>query len=762
MHDTEYKRLIHSAKERASSSVLSLVQRAMQEADRNIADAQAHARSGADQSALNAARHFLRQDGTVFLRRIDVLFRGYLERAMQTMYVDLRQDMRKRSLDELSLIDDDAINHQIEVGRLAERMRDANMEAIGRLNVIVGRLHGKQDARERENPFRPYLLARALYEAICETAGDDARARPLFDRLADALIQHLPGYYEAIREVFESSGVRGDFQAQRSRAAHNQRYFGAPSGDQPASGTRVLPGLQRLLESLQSAVPAAADAAQPPGAPAASVLVHEMIQRMLAPSRSFGLTSSNARPPPAKTSSGSLLERLNRHQQDAASGDGAARLSALREQLNLDDASPDERAIVDVVALLFEFILEDAQIPQEVRQHIARLQVPVLKAAVLQPELLHDDMHPARRLLNRISSAAAGTDPATAEGKALIAEIDRVTGGVLTVFATDSVVFENGLQAFDAFLVRLLKQEDKLTPPAIEAVEDAEKISVLLTNTTQALCEVMLSLNIDKRLSDFIIQAWPHVLVHAAAHDAEKKLAPDHAGALYPKFHAVVPELVWSVQPKRDQQERTALIRLLPELVKRLRAALQLIQLPEDEGKQILDQLVERHTAILRGSAGGDAKALPGLDELRRQFARVSVPWERASWTLSEPPQPRTAVIEEVFGKRGIAAALHLGASAAASAADREFLAQTYLLGTRVGLRGADEGSVTARLVWVSTHRSLYLFRQEDGAGLLLYTFASLLAALREEALVPLEYAPVFERAVEALLFDVANMPAGA
>ncbi|MGH8806818.1 MAG: DUF1631 family protein, partial [Noviherbaspirillum sp.] len=300
--------------------------------------------------------------------------------------------------------------------------------------------------------------------------------------------------------------------------------------------------------------------------------------------------------------------------------------------------------------------------------------------------------------------------------------------------------------------------DDARATHGIEAVEEAEKFSILLTNTTNVLCDVLLPLNVDKRVSDFIIHVWPHVLVTAAAQDADRKLAADHPDSALQQYRAVLPELLWSIQEK-NSQDRSALMRLLPGLVKRLRQALHLIHLPDDECRQILDQLVEMHTAVLRGNPKGGMKEQNSLDELRRQFARLSVNWERVSWGLTDPPQPRAAVIEEAFFKRSVAAELNLGVhTVASSLADQEFLVQTYLLGTRVAFRSADGASRPGQLVWISTHRSLYLFKQDGEATLVLYTFASLLEALRDETIVPVEYAPVFERAVESLLFGAGSL----
>lgn len=760
MADTEYKRLIQASKDRALFGFLAVVQRAIQDAERAVVEQQAAARSGTERTALTAVRHFLRQDSALFLRRADALYRSYLDRAFQTMYVDMRPGMRKVSADELSLIDDEVVNHQIEVGRLAERMREANEETIGRLNVIVAQLHGQAEARERENPFRPYLLARAVYEAIKETAGDEARARMLFDFLSHALLAHLTGFYQSVRETFGAFGVQGKYVMQRSRHAYNPRHFSTPGNDAVA---RLIPGLQRMIETLQaSQVGAAAGGAFPAAGGAQAPDIQDFIRRMFSAPRGLQGLAGGGRPaPPAPVNP--LVAELGKYQKLSAGADGAAQapagLAAVREKLSLDKASVMERMTVDVVSMLFDFITEDDKIPAEHRQLIGRLQIPLLKAAVLEPDLLHDEGHPARQLLNRISAAAVGSDAASDGGRALGAEIGRVVQRVLDEFESDSGVFNACVQEFDDFLSRHLKHDDDLALRATEAVEAAEKFSILLTRATGMLCDVLLPLNADKRISDFIIHAWPHVLVHACWQDGESGRGSEGPDSLYQQCHAVLPELLWSVQDKQNPLERSALIRLLPDLVKRLRRGLALIQMEEAESREILDLLVEMHTQVLRGGARGEIRQQMSLDELRQEFSRVVVNWERVAWERPEPPQPRGTLIEEVFSSRRIAAELHLGvAGAGASQADREFLAQTYLLGTKVAFALPGGQTQPGQLVWISTHRSLYLFRKEGKGGLVLYTYAALLEALREEALVPVEYAPVFERAVESLLFGAGKL----
>ncbi|NEX62296.1 DUF1631 family protein [Noviherbaspirillum galbum] len=768
MADTEYKRLIETAKERAVFGFLALSQRALQDTDRNVAQLLGAATSGVGQSALMGVRHFIRQDGNRFVRKVDSLFRVYLERALQTMYVDMRAGMRQLSADELSLIDDESVTQQIEVGRLTTRLRDANEEVIGRLNVMIAMLNGQREAKERENPFRPYLLARCIYEAVRELSPDEAKSRILFDHLANGIAQHLPGYYNSLREVFEQAGLNGKFAPKPSRASHYQRYFGAPPEhvNLPLHlRSHIVPGLQRMMHALQQPGGLGADT----GLEDEPTDVHEFIRRMVTPSRS-GIQGEDGSAPGRKPSSlNPVAAQLKRFQQQAASGDdgldgGSGQPNALfniREKLNLDVASPMDRMTIDVVAMLFSFILDDEQIPLELRRRIGRLQIPVLKAAIIDPGLLQQEDHPVRQLLNRVSSAAVGADPQNEQGQALLQEIDRIADAVLAGFDADLSIFTGLLGEFEQFLLDFATRDDDRSMRGVEAVEAAEKISVLRANIMKALCDVLLPLNIDKRISDVIIHVWPHVLAHALWKDGENRVASDDAESYFRSCRSILPKLIWSIQLKTSPDDRAALIRMLPSLVKQIAKAFEIIGLQEAESREVMDLLIEMHSRVLRYT-GKQGDVPPSLDDLQLMFSRMVFNWDRVSWGNDDPPAIRDDVMEEVMARYQLNPVLSFGGSmASASPADREFLAQTYLLGTRVELRAPDGSGRQAQLIWISTHRSLYLFKRDGDGELVIYSYASLLDSLRDGSLVPVEYAPVFERAVDSLLFRADKVKDG-
>ena len=210
------KRIIRLAKDRALSSFSSLAEQTVVEADTMTTRAMSEA-SPAELRNLSTVRAFLRGEARTLRGRMDRHFAGLLERAMQTMHVDLRNTKNVEiNYETLTLIDDDVVTRQIEVDRMVARLRDAEPIALGRVNLTIAMMHNDSDARERENPFRPYLLARSLYEALRELMWEESQSKLLYDTLGQAMALRLPGFYAGILEVFEAGGVTARLTARPS------------------------------------------------------------------------------------------------------------------------------------------------------------------------------------------------------------------------------------------------------------------------------------------------------------------------------------------------------------------------------------------------------------------------------------------------------------------------------------------------------------------------------------------------------------------
>lgn len=806
------KQVIKIAKQNAQHKFSALVQRMAQNTDNELAASLSKNSSNTNYRALTDARHFLRQDGNALLQNLEEHFQEQTERAMRTMYTDLRAGLGDFTAETLTLIDDETVNRQIEVGHLVDRLRDSCDENLGRLNIMISQLHGSTEVVERENPFRPYLIARTLHDVLCDMVKEEEVRTVLFKYTADSLALYLPEYYAELCDIFDVGGVKPQLIARPGSMRRHQREqltrqtmaaqgtsSSSSAAGAPGSGggsamsqaipanlaEKVVPTLERLLKLMHQQTISAARSDAGNGANGKShgaqsedqsTAFQDFVSNIFTPASDNDFLSSRrgkqgqrsllsdesptesdeAENTPPPNVSEALLAKLNEFQQMAARGrsvnDDIAplqnQLFSVREQINEQSVSQPERMAMDVIAVLFEFILGDEQIPEGLRAQIGRLQIPFLKAAMLEPGLLQQEDHPSRQLLNRIGTVAVGLDTATEVGKNFSTEIKRIVRKILDEFDKDIAIFSTCLEEFNQFLAESLRHADTTTARSIDALEEAEQFSRLTLGTTTSLREILPPLNIDERMSDFIIDIWTRVLVRSAMLDLREK---EKGAATQKRYSDLLPELVWSSQEKQTQQDRTALMRLLPNLVKSLKSGLELLNLPPEESKQALDDLVAVHTQVLRNSEmTADAK-LPSLEELRQVFSALHIQEEATVSKAVARPQVAPAIIEASLAERGVSASLDLQPeSTFSSRLDDSLLAQMQV-GACVEF-WIDSAYQLGRLIWVGNSQSLFMFRLDKDSKPLVYTTASLSKAMRQGLVNLIESAPTFERAVESLL----------
>ena len=405
-----------------------------------------------------------------------------------------------------------------------------------------------------------------------------------------------------------------------------------------------------------------------------------------------------------------------------------------------------ERAAIDVVGMLFELILSDKHMSTELRNQIGRLQIPFLKAALMTPDMLRQTEHPARLLVNRMGTAAVGLDPATPAGKGVEHEITRIVDRVLSEFRDDISIFSDCLVDLERFLVEDLPHADAKAASSAKVLEEVDQ------NDAPALPPLVVPdwlahFRIDRRVVEFIVRTWLPIL---EIETMQREEGDDHMGV----FRELLPDLVWSAQEKRSNEERTALMEMLPRLVRSLKSGMGLLQLPEHEAREALDQLVPVHTQLLRPNAAIGKHDQFSLAEMRKHFSLLTIGVE------TKPPRTAdTEKFEAELARHHIEVELDLEREETPTFdSDADWLTHMKI-GTCVE-RWSDTGYQLARLTWISKRKTLYMFMLEEKTLPVVYSAVSLIKALREGSICLLESVPIFERAVETLLSGARSLEA--
>lgn len=271
---------------------------------------------------------------------------------------------------------------------------------------------------------------------------------------------------------------------------------------------------------------------------------------------------------------------------------GVAELRQQTRELKSAAASQQDKAVIEVVALIFDSILAEERLPPSIRVWFARLQMPVLRVALVDADFLGSTDHPARLLLDRMGACVMGFD-AGVSLEPLEAEMRRIVQVVEQYPETGRKVFEIVYKEFEAFLSQHLLERGE-TQKLANLAEQVELKETLTVKFTIELRKLLGQAPVAEPVRDFLFHVWTEVLAVATVrHGAQHEVATG--------FRAVAGELLWMASAKPTRAERAKVIGRLPGLMAQLREGMTLLgldaALQEQRIKLVSDALVEAFMA---------------------------------------------------------------------------------------------------------------------------------------------------------------------
>ncbi|MEO5735045.1 MAG: DUF1631 family protein, partial [Rubrivivax sp.] len=274
-------------------------------------------------------------------------------------------------------------------------------------------------------------------------------------------------------------------------------------------------------------------------------------------------------------------------------------------------ATPEERATIEIVALLFQSILTEDRIPSSVRVWFARLQMPVLRVAVTEPDFFATVDHPARRLIDRMGACVLGFDSGGDVGDALQKEIKRVVQVVEAYPDTGRRVFQTVLVEFEKFIENYFKTENEATRRGVSLAQQVEQRETLAIQYTIELRRMLNEVPVQEGVRQFLFHVWADVLATTAVRhggQGEQTRAMKRAAA----------DLIWSASAKVTREERAEVIRRLPLLLKSLREGM--LSAGMDASKQ--DEQIQQLNNSLAAAFTAKAAVIPD-ERLRELMERL-------------------------------------------------------------------------------------------------------------------------------------------
>jgi hypothetical protein len=301
------------------------------------------------------------------------------------------------------------------------------------------------------------------------------------------------------------------------------------------------------------------------------------------------------------------------------------------DELKKKAETKGEKATIEIVALMFQAILAEERIPPGIRVWFARLQMPVLRLALEDPDFFGTTTHPARLLIDRMGSCVMGFDSAGVQGNAMEMEIKRIVQVIEQYPETGKKVYQIVYEEFQKFLGKYLTEQGS-NQKVVSVAQQVEQKETLAIQYTIEMRNMLKDMPVRDEIRDYLFKVWAEVLAVAAV-----RKGPQHADTLTLKKSAT--DLVWAASAKPNRADRAKVIQELPNLLLRLRSGMTLLAMPPSEQeahiKKVSDTLADaflsKTQAIPQAKIDAMAQRLGNLEDFVSEDGLGDLPLDAES-----------------------------------------------------------------------------------------------------------------------------------
>lgn len=569
----------------------SLLQRMLDNADDALFELADKADNNTEQNAFFDAMRELRKErqtiADVFERRLTEAFASFftMPEPSQPAIAESGVD-----LDAMALVDDTDLEESLAVNGMTAKAKTRyprELHAIEcRFDAIVSEFNVDID----HVPVGPKLICKAFGESA-KGLDVDTKIKLIIYKLFDKFVlSHLKPLFDEINALFIAAGVLPNLKMTVKKQPQSLRpAIRAPQGDSWLDDGSATPTQQSLDAG-------AGLNHEPVGG---SVL--ETLQQLL--SSQLVVNTSHPEQSPGYPGNADVIQALSSLQLKDADVGGSVTIDKIKASLseevstlkNAGAISPFDNDVIDIVGMLFDFILDDEGLPSAAKALLARLQIPMLKVAMLDKAFFASKQHAARQLLNKMAKSAVGlAEGVSRDNCPLIEKIEEIVTRVLEEFKDDASLFEELLEEFDVYSEQEAAREKVAQEADLERLRKREKQTLTNAWVTDIIASRIKDKELPKPVYELIKGPWKEVMINTYLNEGENS-------SHWKENMRFMDVLMWSIEPKDDCVDKKRLGNVIQQLIGTLRDELKSVYFPPAKLDEILRNLEAFHMASLRG-----------------------------------------------------------------------------------------------------------------------------------------------------------------
>jgi hypothetical protein len=513
----------------------------------------------------------------------------------------VKQTARKEiDFDNLSLIESDVLEEELAISNMVARGENICVRELYAIEQRFSKLQNGVPVDSNSNPLSPDRICNAFKASVDVMAVDIPIKLVIYKVFEQEVVSHLDEVYAGINELLRDAGILPSLKPRILRSKVMAATSGRPISEGAEKGGAVADQM--------------AGASGGDSADEATIELFDTLRQLLTsvPQKPSSDSAFNADMPKAETVQ--VIEALSALQTSDAvgksfdyhleSGSHANLKATLLQQIrkiagdaSIGSVKQIDHDTIDMISMLFEFILDDPKIPDAMKVLLSQLQIPIIKVAILDKGFFANRSHPARRLLNGLAHAVVGwSDDKSRSKNSLYGMVESIVRRVLSDFSEDMQLFVDLADELEGFC----RQEERVS----EAAE--KRVSQIASGKEQlGMAKRRVKTEIDKRLKsvddmplavvNLLNDGWRDVLtLHFLRHGAKSGEWQDALNAM--------DRLIDTVKPKQDAKERQRIIGEIPGLLEFMRKEMDDIQSDKHLMSRLFRDLEKVHIECMRGN----------------------------------------------------------------------------------------------------------------------------------------------------------------
>ncbi len=522
--------------------------------------------------------------------------------------------------EELSLLGNDELEEAIAISSITQRADEYFAEPLWALNQRFSVLNGGQRVSESNNPASPIQFCESLRKAL-KLVPMNTKAKNLAYKIYDdQLIGVMQGLSEEINRYLKQNEI-----------LPNLKYT-LPTGTVPAStvGSQT-EGVLSQLAAAQASQEQGLQQDQDPNEYQGNLVqaIRNLQNQLLVP----GIAQQAGLPANGVLVTGdNLVGALQNLQHQSMQGGGLTAtdagqkiipldisqvISKLKEEISAENSEAEveqhDMHTIDLVGMVFEYMLNDANLPDSVKALLSYMHTPFLKIAFIDPGFFEQADHPARVLLNSLAEAGSkwvGNDGTSQYD--IYNKIKDIVNRVLKEFESDIKIITELLLEFKSYTKNIVRRQELMEKRATEKAQGEEKLREVKLKVNDEIRGRTEKKELPSAVLLFLLQPWSDYLSFALLRYGEKS-------EKWLKAVGLVDDVLWCIEPKISENDRSRQMELHSDVIAAISSGFETIGYDQEKGKKLIDALSSLIKLALQSK-----KAEPAPAPMRNKLERIA------------------------------------------------------------------------------------------------------------------------------------------